>query len=68
MRIIKIIENKKKKKQIKYSQLAKELNISRQDLYYHLKNLKNHKITFSIEQIKVICEFLKIDISIFFAD
>lgn len=68
MRIIKIIEDKKNKKQIKYSQLAKELGISRQNLYYHLKNLKNHKISFSIEQIKTICDFLKIDISIFFAD
>lgn len=68
MRILKIIEERKRNKQIKYSQIAKELNISRQDLNYHLRNLKKHKITFSIEQIKIICKFLKIDIAIFFAD
>ena len=68
MKILKILENKKNKNQIKYSNIAKELNISRQDFYYHLKNLKNNKITFNIEQIKIICRLLDIDISIFFAD
>ena len=62
MKILKILENKN---QIKYSNIAKELNISRQDFYYHLKNLKNNKITFNIEQIKIICRLLDIDISIF---
>lgn len=68
MRILKILDEKKKNRQIKYSIIAKELNISKQDFYYHLKNLKNNKITFNIEQIKKICKLLDIDISIFFAD
>ena len=68
MRVLKILDEKKKNRQIKYSIIAKELNISKQDFYYHFKNLKNNKITFNIEQIKKICKLLDVDISIFFAD
>ena len=66
MRILTILETQKKEKNLSYSKIAKRLGISRQSLNYHLKNLKNERITFSIEQIKKLCRILEIDVSNFF--
>lgn len=66
MKILTILEEQKKDKKLSYSKIARKLGISRQNLNYHLKNLKNERITFSIEQIKKICEILEIDVSNFF--
>lgn len=68
MNIIKILDIERHKKKLSYSELAKMLGISRQNLNYHLKNLKNNKISFSVDQVKKICKILKIDVSIFFTD
>lgn len=68
MNIIKILDTERNKKKLSYSELAKMLGISRQNLNYHLKNLKNNKISFSVDQVKKICKILKIDVSIFFTD
>lgn len=57
MKILKILEKEKKNKKIKYSEIAKILGISRQDFNYHRNNLKKNKITFNIEQIKLIYKF-----------
>ncbi|MBR8701675.1 hypothetical protein IX317_001654 [Fusobacterium sp. DD29] len=66
MKILRILEEKKKKKEIKYIDIAVALNITKQCFYWHLKNLKKGRISFSVEQIKKICQFLNEDISNFF--
>lgn len=66
MKVLKILEKEKRNKKIKYSEIAKILGISRQDFNYHRNNLKKNKITFNTKQIKLICQILNVDISIFF--
>lgn len=66
MKALKIIEQKKINKEIKFTNIAKHLGITKQCFYQHLTNLRKGKITFSVEQIKLICDFLHEDTSIFF--
>lgn len=66
MKVIKILKDKKQKKEIKYIELAKYLGITKQCFYKHLKKLEKGKISFSAAQIKKICSYLNEDISIFF--
>ena len=42
---------------------AKEMNMSKQLLYYHLSNLKNGKITFKPKQLKEMSSKLQVDIN-----
>lgn len=45
---------------------AKEMNMSKQLLYYHLSNLKNGKITFKPRQLKEMSSKLQVDINFFY--
>lgn len=61
----KLIEAKKKLG-IKYTEVYPILGMTKQNFYYHLQNLKGNKVTFSIEQLKIICEKFELDPIIFF--
>lgn len=51
---------------ISFSELAKYLNITRGNLYYHYRNLKNGKLTFKEDTIRKISLFLSDREDIFF--
>ena len=68
MKALKILEEKKKNKEIKYIELSKILGITKQCFYWHLKNLKHGKVSFSVVQIQKICTCLGQDTSIFLID
>jgi hypothetical protein len=61
-----LIDKVRKEKKIKWVTIYEVLGMSKQGFSYHKKNLKENKISFSIEQIKIISDFLKIDKSVFF--
>lgn len=61
------VNAKRKEKRVKIKEIAKELGITKQTLYYHIRNIKEkEKNTFSVEQMQKISDILKEDISIFF--
>ena len=61
------VNAKRKEKRVKIEEIAKELGITKQTLYYHIRNIKEkEKNTFSVEQMQKISDILKEDISIFF--
>ncbi|MEE0138992.1 XRE family transcriptional regulator [Fusobacterium ulcerans] len=64
--ILKTIDEARKNKGIKWLQIYKKLDITKQGFQYHKNNLKKNKITFSVEQINELSEFLGVDKSIFF--
>lgn len=66
LKVLEILEDKKRKKELKYVELAKCLGITKQCFSKHLKKLKKGKISFSALQIQKICKFLNEDVSIFF--
>ena len=66
LKVLEILEEKKRKKELKYVELAKYLGITKQCFSKHLKKLRKGKISFSALQIQKICSFLNEDISIFF--
>ena len=61
-----ILNEARKKKKIKWVQIYKLLDITKQGFNYHKKNLEENNVSFSVEQIKKISDFLKIDKSLFF--
>ncbi len=56
----------KKELGIKYTEVYPLLGITKQNFFYHLNNLKDGKVTFSVEQLKIICEKFELDPIIFF--
>ena len=61
----KLIDSKKKLG-IKYTEVYPLLGITKQNFFYHLQNLKEGKVTFSVKQLKIICEKFELDPVIFF--
>ena len=55
-----------KLKIISFTKLAKHLGVTRGNIYYHYKNLKNGKLTFKNEVIKKISLFISDKDDIFF--
>ncbi|WP_177162683.1 hypothetical protein [uncultured Fusobacterium sp.] len=55
-----------KLRRVSFSELASFLNMTRGNLYYHYKNLKNGTLTFKVETIKKISLFLSDRDDIFF--
>ncbi len=56
----------KKNKQLKYTDLARLLGLTKQGFFHHLKQLEKGKNTLSAKQMKLIADYLERDISIFF--
>jgi len=66
--VIEILNDSLKAKNIKKRELSNKIGCSRQNLYYHLKNLKNGRLTFNFEQVKIIKNITGIDLLIFFVN
>lgn len=66
MKALEVMQNKKRRKKISYSDLAKHLGITKQCFYRHLRVLKTGRNPFSAEQMQKICDFIDEDITIFF--
>ena len=54
-----------KKQEISIPQLATKIDMSKQLLYYHLRNFKKGKNTFKAVQLEKICDTLNKTISFF---
>ena len=54
-----------KKQEISIPQLATKIDMSKQLLYYHLRNFKKGKNTFKVVQLEKICDTLNKKISFF---
>ena len=54
-----------KKQEISIPQLATKINMSKQLLYYHLRNFKKGKNTFKVIQLEKICSILNKNINFF---
>ncbi|MGN0944332.1 XRE family transcriptional regulator [Fusobacterium varium] len=61
-----ILNEARKRNKVKWIQIYKILDITKQGFDYHKKNLKENNVRFSVEQIKKLSDFLKIDKSLFF--
>ena len=48
------------------AKFSREIGMSKQLFFYHLKNLKKKKITFNTEQFTKICEKLSVDANFFY--
>ncbi len=66
MKIYERLEKMKNENKIKYRDIYSELDVTKQNFYYHMKNLKNGKCSFSTKQLKIISEITKIELKYFF--
>jgi len=66
--VIEILNDSLKVKNIKKRELSNKIGCSRQNLYYHLKNLKDGRLTFNLDQIKKIKDLTNVDLLYFFID
>ena len=66
MTIEKILNSKIKENGYKINEFIKELGFTKQNYYYHIRNLKNNKITFTSETLIKIKKILGIDLLNFF--
>mgnify|MGYP001644069555 FL=1 len=58
--------SKIREKNMSPAKFSREIGMSKQLFFYHLKNLKKKKITFNTEQFKKICEKLSVDANFFY--
>lgn len=66
MKLVEILEKQKREKKIKWYKIAEFLGITRITFQYHLKNARNGKNTFSVQQVEKIAEYLGENPAIFF--
>ena len=64
--MLEILNNSLKEKNIKKNELSNKIGCTRQNLHYHLKNLKDGRLTFNLKQIKIIKDVTSIDLLYFF--
>ncbi|MBF4804990.1 MAG: helix-turn-helix transcriptional regulator [Pseudoleptotrichia goodfellowii] len=65
MTIYSELKKKMKEKDLSIPKLAKQIGVSKQLLYYHLKKLKKGENALKLEQFKKISDVLEIDINFF---
>jgi predicted transcriptional regulator len=63
--VLEILNYSLKEKNIKKNELSKKIGCSRQNLHYHMKNLKNGRLTFNFEQVKIIKDVTGVDLLFF---
>lgn len=54
MNYFEIFYNEIKSKKIKHKFIIEKLNCSRQNYYKHVNNLKNNRVSFDFEQLKIL--------------